>query len=493
MAGVGVRLKGFYGKRSIASKAMGFVYSTVVSIAPMILVIASIIVMGYLLDFSSVGYAGRELFSCTVLYIFIFALLAASPFNAVLSRYMSDIIYKDAYDDIMPCYVVGLVLNVVFGCMGAIPFCVLEYLIGKVSFYYVFTGFCGFVALLLVFYTMLYLNIFKDYRKISLFFFLGALVTVVLSLVLVHVFWWSVTYSMLFSLVVGFMLIACLEFGTVKRYFKVNSGNYKPVLSYFKKYWQLVGTNFFYTLGLYIHNFVFWTTDLQMHVAKVFVCAPAYDMATCIAMFTNISATMIFISRVEMYFHERYKAYSEAITGGRGADIENTKKRMFRQISMEIMSMVRSQFIITVVVFLLCIVLLPQFGISGLIMKIYPTLAAGYFILFTMYSCVVFLYYFNDLKGSLYTAVSFAVGVFIASIIATHFAPELYGAGVVMGSFLGWSVAYYRIRWIEKHVDEHIFCNGSILEKGKGEMPDSKVFDRYEELEKNENTEKREG
>lgn len=486
MAGVGVRMKGFYGKRSISSKLMGFVYSTVISIAPMLFVIASLLIMGRLLDFSKVGYARRELFSCTVLYIFIFSLLASSPFNAVLSRYMSDIIYNETFEDIMPCFIVGLFMNTLLGCLGAIPFCILEYLVGRVSFIYVFTGFCGFVSLLFVFYSMLYLNIFKDYRKISAFFFLGAAFTILLSLILVKICKVSITYSMLFSLVSGFMLIACLEFGTIKRYFRENSGNYKGVFIYCRKYWKLIFTNFFYILGLFIHNFIFWNTNLQMRVVKVFICAPAYDMATCIAMFTNISATVIFISRVEMYFHERYRAYSEAIIGGRGADIENTKKRMFRQLSMELMSMVRGQFIISVVCFLLCIVILPQFGIGGLIMKIYPGLAAGYFILFTMYACIVFLYYFDDLNGSMITAVGFLVGVIIASFIASRFAHIWYGMGVVAGSFAGWTIAYFRLRWIEQHIDEHMFCSGTLLERGKGEMPSSKVFDRYAETENKE-------
>lgn len=481
MAGVGVRLKGFYGKRSITSQIAGFVYSTVISIAPMLLVIASLLLMGYLLGFTKVGYARRELFSCTVLYIFIFSLLAASPFNAVLSRYMSDVIYNETFGDIMPCFIVGLFMNVILGCLMAIPFCILEYIIGGVNFIYVFTGFCGFIFLLFIFYSMLYLNIFKDYKKLSLFFFLGSLLTVLLSLFLVKILHREITYSMLFSQVTGFMLIACLEFGTIKCYFKENSGNYRDVLRYCRKYWKLIVTNFFYILGLYIHNFVFWGTNLQMRVVKVFVCAPAYDMATCISMFSNISATVIFISRVEMYFHERYRAYSEAIIGGRGADIENTKKRMFRQLSIELMSMARVQFIISVVVFLLAIVLLPQFGISGLIMKIYPVLAAGYFILFTMYACIVFLYYYDDLNGSMYTAISFVVGTAVSSIIVSHFEPIWYGMGVVIGSFTGWSVAYFRLRWIEKHIDEHIFCSGSLIERGKGEMPSAKVFDRYKE------------
>ena len=88
-----------------------------------------------------------------------------------------------------------------------------------------------------------------------------------------------------------------------------------------------------------------------MIVVKSFVCVTTYDMATCLAMFTNISASVIFISRVEMYFHDRYKAYSEAVIGGRGADIAITKKRMFRTLAEELMSLARVQFIITLVIF----------------------------------------------------------------------------------------------------------------------------------------------
>lgn len=72
MAGVGVKLHRIYGKNSIVSKIAGFVYSTVLSIAPMLLIMISLMVMGKVLGISKIGYAQRELFSCTVLYIFIF-------------------------------------------------------------------------------------------------------------------------------------------------------------------------------------------------------------------------------------------------------------------------------------------------------------------------------------------------------------------------------------------------------------------------------------
>ena len=480
MAGIGVKLNNIYGKNTLTTDIIGIGYSTVVTIAPMLTVIGALCFMEKLLGFDSVGYTTRELFSCTVLYIFIFALLTASPFNSVLSRYMSDVIYQETFEDILPCYCVGMILNITLSSLVGIAFCVHEYLVGKVDIIYVFTGYCGYIALVLVFYSMLYLSICKDYKKISFFFIIGMTVTVLLSFWFVRILSWSITYGMLLALTIGFWLIACLEFSVVRSYFRENSGKYREVLKYFRDYWPLVATNFLYTLGLYVHNFVFWTTDLRKIVVESFVCVTAYDMATCLAMFTNISASVIFISRVEMNFHERYKAYSEAVIGGRGADIEITKKRMFRMLSEELMSLARVQFIITLVIFLLCMIFLPQLGFGGMTLRIYPCLSAGYFILFLMYAEIIFLYYFNDLTGSVLTALSFCAVTLVGSLISTHFSEVWYGMGLTVGSFTGWSVAYWRLRWMEKNLDVHIFCSGHLLKQQKGECPSPKVFDRYE-------------
>ena len=272
---------------------------------------------------------------------------------------------------------------------------------------------------------------------------------------------------MLFSLTIGFAAVLedALINGILRKTATVTN-RFFPIL---QKYWQLVVTNFLYILGLYIHNFVFWTTDLRMTVVRSFVCFQPYDMASCLAMFTNISATIIFISRVEMHFHDKYKFYSEAVIGGRGADIESTKNRMFRQLAGELMTLTRIQFIISVLLFLFCIVVLPQIGFSGMTMQIYPLLAAGYFILFLMYSAIIFLYYFNDLKGSVLTSVVFCGVTFVGSLFATQLSPIWYGAGVTAGALAGWCTAHLRLRWIEKNMDAHVFCQGELLPYGKGE------------------------
>lgn len=481
MAGIGVKLNKIYKKNTVTTDIIGFFYSTVVTIAPILVVIINLVLMQYVLKFNTVGYFDRELFSCTVLYIFIFSLLTTSPFNAVLSRYMSDVIFEERYEDIEPCHRVGLLTNICFSCLFAVPFCFYEHLVGGVPIYYVFTGYCCFISLVLVFYNMLYLSICKEYRLISLYFLIGMVTAFLLSLFLHYICKVSITYSMLLALTAGFLLTAVLEWAKIHQFFPDNSEEYKRVFEYFRKYWQLILINFLYTLGLFIHNFVFWGTDMAMHLVKTFVCNQPYDMATCLAMFTNISASVIFISRVEMYFHERYRDYADAVFGGRGLDIRNTKKRMFRRLSSEIMTLLRLQFIVSVLIYLIFVIFLPRMGYSGLVMRIYPMVAAGYFVLFLMYAEIIFLYYFEDLNGALLTSVCFCLTTFLASIMATHMSHIFYGFGVWFGSIVGFSVAYARLRWMEKHIDEHMFCRGSIMKRAKGIKPSPKVFDLYEQ------------
>ena len=107
--------------------------------------------------------------------------------------------------------------------------------------------------------------------------------------------------------------------------------------------------------------------------------------------------------------------------------------------------------------------------------------AAGYFILFLMYSEIIFLYYFEDLKGALLTAVSFCGVTFLASLVAVHLSSIFYGTGVWVGSVIGFVVSYMRLRWMEKHLDEHMFCRGNIMKQAKGIKPSPKVFDLREQ------------
>lgn len=479
MAGIGIKLNRIFEKNTLMSTLAGAGYSIAMTITPMLLVIADIVLMQSFLGYSELSYSQKLLLSCTLLYVFIFSMIVAAPFNSVLSKFISDSIFEEHYDYIMPCFYTGLFLNMILGSGVGAVFCYHEYFTGGVGLLYVFTGFCCFLSLIFIFYTMMYLSICKDYGKISLFYLIGLVISFVMALILVKVLGMPVDYSILLSITTGFIIIGGLGFALLKQYFTGYVPCHKKVMMYFVRYWKLVLANTLYTVGIYVHNFVFWTSDLKLVVAKSFVCVEPYDLASSIAMFTNVSASVIFISMVEMHFHERYKQYSEAVIGGRWSDIKKSKSRMFRLLSNEIMDIVRLQFIISAVIFLVLIVLMPQFGFSSIALQIYPCLCAGYFVLFIMYALFIFFYYFNDMNGICITGLIFFTVTLGVSILCRELPTMWYGLGLFAGAVSGWTYGFFRLIWVEKNLDLHIFCQGSIMKRSNGKQPSGKVFDRY--------------
>lgn len=480
MAGIGIKLNKIYRKKSLAAKISGFIYSAVITVAPMFVVIGAILLGQWLLGFSHVRYVERELFSNTVLYVFIFSLLAVAPFNSFLSKYISDVIFEEKFDDIMPCFFLGLAMTIVFGSIFGVPFCIHEYLAGKVALYYVFTSYSAFIALILVFYTMVFLSITKSYGKISLFFILGMCLTIVLADIFYFLLHFDATYSLLLALTLGFLLTAILELTLLRAFFRRSSRAYREVFRSMKKYWKMILINFLYTMGLYIHIFVFWTSEFRNVLVDTFVTAQPYDMASCLAMFTNISATIIFTTNVELHFRDRYRRYYEAVLGGRGHDIDNAKGRMFQKLSTEVFSLVRVQFIITVCIFLVCMIVLPLCGFAGVTMRIYPGLCVGYFILFILYSIILFLYYFNDQTGALIVTAALFLVTFFGSILSKNLTETWYGLGLILGALTGFVLGYFRLRYIEKTIDFRTFCfgQGDLIKRSSGKKPSSKVFSR---------------
>lgn len=477
MAGIGFELKKIFKKNSIVQKLRGATYASITTIGPLILVITTLFLIYFFLGYNNILFASRELLSSTILYIFIFSLCTTSPFNAVISRYIADKIFENCEEDILPSYYATLTGNIVFSSVIGIAFCIWETVVGKVDALFVFISYCAYLGLVLVFFSMLYITALKEYLKIAMSFFAGMGVTLILGVTLNKVFGVDVEFAIITGFAVGFLITGFSMFGLVRIYFKENSRNYKEVFTYFKKYWKLLLTNTFYTFGLYVHNFIFWTTDLRIVVVKSFVSAPSYDMATFIAMVLNISTMVIFIVQVETAFHDKYQVYCQTVIGGTGEDIAIAKKEMFATIRSEILFIFQMQTVFTVSLYLIAVVLLPGIGIGGFILSISSSLSVAYLLIFLMYNLIIFIYYFNIYNRALITAGIFFGVTFIGTLISKELTPNLYGLGVLLGAFSGFTYAYYSIKSIEKNLDYHIFCAGEIAPKVIDKEWGHKVYD----------------
>ena len=62
MAGIGVKLNRIYHKNTLTTHMIGFFYSTVVTIAPVLVVIINLMLMQRVLEFNTVRFIDREIF-----------------------------------------------------------------------------------------------------------------------------------------------------------------------------------------------------------------------------------------------------------------------------------------------------------------------------------------------------------------------------------------------------------------------------------------------
>lgn len=479
MAGIGYELKKIFKEESISRIAGGVVYSSFITIGPTILVIGTIISLYILLGFLSVSYYDRELLSSTILYGFIFSLLVTTPFNGVMSRYIADKIYEEKYEDILPSFYTGISLNMFLGSLLGIPFVLRLIFIGRVDPIFAFMSYLFYISLIITFYSMIYLSATKDYKIITIFYVMGMTSAFLLSFILRYL-GLSIIEAILYGMTIGFLLIALLEFSYMKRYFTSNSKDYWDCLSYFKIHKNIWISNLFYILGLYIHNFVFWTHPSQIIIAKSYVSMQSYDMATFLAMFTNISTIILFTVMAETKFNTKYQAYNEAVIGNTWSEIESYKESMFRLLIQQISYILSIQFIITAIIFLIVMVLFPRIGFSGSILIIYPSLIVGFIAIFLMYCNTIFMAYFDDNRGASYTTISFFLAVLIGSLFSLRLEESFYGFGVTIGAFIGWSFSFFRLKFIEKNFDEHIFCRVDIVEKKIRPAPSNIAYRREE-------------
>lgn len=476
MAGINFELKKIFKENSISHTIVGAGYSTVITIGPTLVAMTAIFILYLTSGYMKIAYSQRELLSSTLLYCFIFPVIISSVTGAVLSRYLADKFYEEKFEDILPSFYMGLLITMVIACIMGVPFTLHLYYVGKVEFLFVCFSFALFMVMNILFFSMTYLYATKDYRRITGAFVLGLCMGIVTEIVLKNLLDVSIIYAILIGITVGFLIAAVGIVAYIKMYFSESSDNYKECLHYMMKYKGLIVANVFYFLGVYVHNFVFWTTPMQLVVAKSYYTMQPYDMASCIALFTNISTIIIFIVMSETKFHEKYQRYIETIIGSTYSAIERRKNSMFRLLIRMISHVFAIQIIITAVIYLVVVIFTPFLGFDGITMEIYPALAVGYLAIFLMYGNIVFLYYFNDVKGAMYTSILFFFIVLFATMYTTQLAAVWYGMGVLMGALAGWTFSFFRIRYMERHFEEHIFCGVKIIDQRKMDMPKTTIY-----------------
>lgn len=137
-------------------------------------------------------------------------------------------------------------------------------------------------------------------------------------------------------------LLVCLFFVHIAQYFGLpRDGQHFAFLPYFERHWRLFFSAVFYTMGIFLPNFLVWLGPWGVTVAGTYRCAPGYDAVTFFAFLSILPLMVLFVVAAETRFYEKYAAYFDAITRrGNLREIQDARRELVYTLWFELRQVV---------------------------------------------------------------------------------------------------------------------------------------------------------
>jgi len=466
MAGIGFELKKLFKGKGLLSNMKAYLYSALVSLGPFVLATIMIVSIQLLLVYMDKPLKEKELFIATVIYTFIFAQIITSGFTMIITRFVSDMLYSKRLGYILPSLYGIITLVIPITAIPAILFLWNSPILIEVKF----TSYLLFMEIIITYLMMVYLSALKDYMKIVKSFSWGVASTLILSYVFLKFTSLDTVLGMTLAMNTGFLLIISLLLSYLRGFFKIQSiqkcEKYFYFLTYFDRYYSLFFISLFYTLALYVHNFIFWGSSIGVKISSTYTYAPAYDVPSFYAFLSVMPSMVVFVVSMETSFYEKYRTYYSLITGkGNFADIENARKDMSRVLWSEIRNIMELQVFFSLIFVVAGFYFLPAIGMSSLSFDIFLLLVLGTYCNIILLIVVLVLLYFEDRRGALFISITFLISNTIFTWGTIYMGERGYGLGFFLAAFLSLIVALFELRVFLNNIHYHTFCGQPVIQR----------------------------
>ncbi|MFC5604285.1 exopolysaccharide Pel transporter PelG [Sporosarcina koreensis] len=463
MAGIGFELRKLFKEEGIVRTIKAFGYSSAMTVGPMLLCIALVLVLRKMMELSGGVRLESELFIATMTYGFIFSIVLTSGIAMVLTRFVADKVYEGQYEKIIPSFYGALLLTLPIAAVVAFIFLsgVSESGVFKVIAYLLF------MILVVIWLQTVYMSALKDYARVFRSFVIGFAVTVPIG-------WLLFTYTdaervviATGSSVIGLGIVAALLMIHLEQVFpRGQAEEYFAFLSYFKKYPVIFFTGVFVYTGVFVQNFVYWLQTDAMIMAERFRLMPFYDLPVFYAYLSVVPSLILFVVLVETSFYEKYKIfYTNVVTGGTFERLKRAKESMQTSLIAGISFLIEVQLLFSLLSIALGLLWLPKIGFSMEQLDLFVILVLGFFFFIFFFVMLHALMYFDDKKGVLICGSSF----FILNAGLTYGALKLGidGAGLFIAAILVMGITLLRLLYVLRHINYYTFCREPLDTLGK--------------------------
>jgi len=463
MAGIGFSLKRLFHKKGFFAVCRAYGYAGIICCGPMILGVILLWGMSMVARLGGLDGHDRELLNALLTYSLLASLAATSWLNMVVTRYVSDMLYMEKKERIIPSLYGSCTVLLVFGG-GAYG---IFLLFSGVAFLYKVLCFWFAAVLIVVWIEMIYLTALKDYKGILQAFvislmcgFLMALIFVIMGIVTVE--------SLMLCVILAYGMLMVWYYILLIRYFPESDGSKYSFVRWLGKYKSLAFNGGFVNIGLFGHMVLMYFGPLRVQVEGLFYGAPLHDIPALMAFCSVLITTINFVTSVEVRFYPKYREYYSLFNDhGAIRDIMEAEEEMLVVLEQELTVNAQKQLFTSIffVVFGRFIMSYSDMGMNDLALGIFMFLCVGYGLYAISNSNMLILLYFEDYTGAFWGTAAFAFVSVLATAVQILFgSPQYFGIGFVLGNLAFYLVIWIRLEWYTRQLPYFLLCRQQLVE-----------------------------
>ena len=104
MAGIGFSLNRLFQKKGVLNLCRAYAYAGAVAIGPMVMGVCLLLGISFVSQVAGMPQGQREIMNCMLTYSLLVSLFVSSFFNMILTRFISDMLYEEKPERIMPSF-----------------------------------------------------------------------------------------------------------------------------------------------------------------------------------------------------------------------------------------------------------------------------------------------------------------------------------------------------------------------------------------------------
>ena len=473
MAGIGFELRRAIRSRRLIKRGNGAFNAAFMCFGGMLIGIILLLFLQIAGRANHIPQDVNEQFMAYITNTMFFSMLVSTFLSMVLSRYVSDMLFEEKYEAVMPSAVGGALFSLVIGGAAFVLFLVRASLpLSEAALLFMLYETLSFCWLL-----MNYIGLVRDYKQITIAFlaalFLAGGLTGVLGLAGI-----MSLQNMILILTVAYVIVDALLFRALFLGFPRSEGSPFHFFSWVKKYPALVVISVATEVGFLGHFWIAWYTSADGVILKgLFACSPAYDFPAIVAYFCTIPSMIYFIAVFETDFYEKYHHYIDVLgNSGNASTVIAVRGEMTASISKGLRNFSSLQIIscllsITVISKLLGVL---NIGMTEKMLQTYRMFCVGYSLYSIGNILMLFQMYFVNEKKATIPAMLFAIVTLVSAYIDGKVYGHASGISLCISSSLYLTIAALQlVRCLDK-LEFHILCKNSTVMTKTG-WPEKKM------------------